>query len=185
MPKLWESHSSISNIPSSYRNRDATLLILHPCIIPPRKDTRPCKNSPSPLGNDISIKQGGWAGCKCAFSVNRFIPEGMRVAFPRRGGSRTAPGTLCDITPLTKREHLYYIHSRLARHSPKPKEEPKPRGNTIPGPRGLNVPAHPKGRPTRRPTAQAKAAISSSKGPGSPFPHITSAMEGPSTLSSM
>ena len=75
-----------------------------------------------------------------------------------------------DTNPLTQSEHLYYIHPRLARHSPKPKEEPQPRGKPSPGPRGLNVPAHPKGRPTRRPTAQAKAAISSYQRPGSPSP---------------
>ena len=34
--------------------------------------------------------------------------------------------------------------------------------------RGLNVQAHPKGRPRRRPTAQANAAISSTKGPVPP-----------------
>ena len=78
-----------------------------------------------------------------------------------------------DTNPLTPCEQLYYIHPRLARHSPKPKEEPKPRENPSPGPRGLNVPAHPKGRSTRRPTAQAKAAISSSKGPGSPSPQLS------------
>ena len=84
----------------------------------------------------------------------------------------------CGINPSTRSEHLYYLHPRLACYTPKPKEELQPRGNHIPGPRGLNVPAHPKGRPTRRPTAQAKAAISSSKGPGSPSPQPS--VDGPS-----
>ena len=91
---------------------------------------------------------------------------------PCQGGSRTALTSAkthhpplphqamspqCDTNPLTRLVHMYYIHPRLARHTPKPKEEPKTQGEAQPWPRGLNVQAHPKGRPTRRPTAQAKA----------------------------
>ena len=87
-----------------------------------------------------------------------------------------------DTNPLTRLVHMYYIHPRLARHTPKPKEEPKTQGEALPWPtRGLNVQAHPKGRSTRRPTAQANAAISSYKGPGYPFPSAQ-AMECPQTI---
>ena len=79
-----------------------------------------------------------------------------------------------DTNPLTKLVHMYYIHPRLARHSPQGQGGTTTQGEHQPRPtRGLNVPAHPKGRSTRRPTAQAKAAISSSKGPGSPSPQPT------------
>ena len=81
------------------------------------------------------------------------------------------PPPKCDTNPLTILVHMYYINSRLASHTTQPpKGGPNTRG-TPPDPRGLNVQAHPKGQPTRCPTAQAKAAISSSIGSGSPFPH--------------
>ena len=87
-----------------------------------------------------------------------------------------------DTNPLTRLVHMYYIHPRLARHTPKPKEEPKTQGEAQPRPtRGLNVQAHPKGRPTRRPTAQANAAISSPKAPAH-LPPTNQAMEGPQTI---
>ena len=54
-------------------------------------------------------------------------------------------------------------------HTLNPRRNHNPGGSPSPAHRGLNVPAHPKERPTPLP-AQAKAAISSSKGPGSPSP---------------
>ena len=87
------------------------------------------------------------------------------------GWSRTAnpscPPPKSDTNPLTACVHVYYYPPRLARHTPKPKEEPKTQGSP-PGPtRGLNVQAHPNG-PSHGTAAQAKVAISSSRGPVTP-----------------
>ena len=75
-----------------------------------------------------------------------------------------------DTNPLTKLVHMYYIHPRLARHTPKPKEEPKTQGEPQPRPtRGLNVQAHPVALHQQCP-AQANAAISSYQRPRLTFP---------------
>ena len=75
-----------------------------------------------------------------------------------------------DTNPLTLPEHPCYYTHRSNTHPNYLKEEPQPRGKPIPGPRGLNVQAHPKGRPTRRPSAQANDAISSYQRPRLTFP---------------
>ena len=101
----------------------------------------------------------------------------MRV--PLWGWGQCPPKS--DTNPLTLPEHPCYYPHRSNTNPNYLKEEPQPRGKPIPGPRGLNVQAHPKGRPTRRPSAQANAAISSYQRPGSPSP-ATQAMECPQTM---
>ena len=138
------------------------------------------------------VERGAAHHRKSAASLESLHPQrrGIPFALSEVEGSQERNGAVppppkCDTNPLTKAKHLYYIPSDWPVTHPKPKEEPKPRGKPIPGPRGLNVPAHPKGRPTRRPTAQAKAAISSYQRPRLTLPPTIQAMEGPSTLSSM
>ena len=99
-----------------------------------------------------------------------------------------------DTNPLTQiRTHVLYSPLIGPSTTLNPKEEPKPRREPQPRPiRGLNVPAHPKGRPTRRPSAQAKSGTSAYGGPPSPHtkgpahpPPTTQAMEGPQTMLGM
>ena len=87
--------------------------------------------------------------------------KGVRV--PLWGWGQCPPKS--DTNPLTLPEHPCYYTHRSNTHPNYLKEEPQPRGKPIPGPRGLNVQAHPKGRPTRRPSAQANDAISSYQRP--------------------
>ena len=103
---------------------------------------------------DISIKQGGWAG--------------LHLFRGAEGGQ--SPQS--DTNPLTRCKRLYYVHPRLARHTPKPKEEPQHRGNTIPGPHedSTSQPI-PKGGPYAAPRLKRKPPSPHTKGPGSPSPH--------------
>ena len=77
----------------------------------------------------------------------------------------------CDTNPLTKAKHMYYIHSRLASYPPQGQGGTTTQGEHHPRPPRTQRPS-PSQRAARyaAPTAQAKAAISSPKGPGSPFP---------------
>ena len=123
-------------------------------------------------------------------------PRRAGTSLPRRGGSQTvltsakthhpplphqAMSPKSDTNPLTKAKHLYYIHPRLASHSPKPKEEPKHRGNHSPGPEDSTSQPIPKGGPRAAPRLKRKPPSPHIKGPGSPSP-ATQAMEDPQTI---
>ena len=67
--------------------------------------------------------------------------------------------------PLDFIRHVFYYWASLDPDTHL-KEVPHSLGKPTRPTRGLNASAHPKGRPTNRPTAQANAAISSTKGHG-------------------
>ncbi len=78
-----------------------------------------------------------------------------------------------DTNPLTKLVHMYYIHPRLARHTPQTqRRNTQPRGNHSPGPHedSTSKPI-PKGGPHAAPRLKQTPPSPHSKGPGSPFPH--------------
>ena len=76
-----------------------------------------------------------------------------------------------DTNPLTRLVHMYYIHPRLARHPPQTqRRNQKPREAHPTHPRTQRL--SPSQRPSRRPAAQAKVAISSSP-PGPVPPSLT------------
>ena len=147
-PSLVIPHQSRHSSALTYCQSANTTPFPHPSFRPPRAGIHPWGGAAHPE-HHRRVERGAAPRCQSI------------VVVPK-----------CDTTPLTKLEHLYYL-SPTTGPSPtlSPKEEPQPRGKPIPGPRGLNVPAHPAEQPTP-PTAQAKAAISSSQGPGSPFPHL-------------
>ena len=68
---------------------------------------------------------------------------------------------------------MYYIHPRLARHTPQTqRRNTQPRGNHSPGPHedSTSKPI-PKGGPYAAPRLKQTPPSPHSKGPGSPFPH--------------
>ena len=77
-----------------------------------------------------------------------------------------------DTNPLTRLVHMYYIHPRLARHTPKPKEEPKTQGEAQPRPHedSTSKPI-PKGGPHAAPRLKQTPPSPHTKGPGSPSPN--------------
>ena len=76
-----------------------------------------------------------------------------------------------DTNPLTRITRVFYIHLRQASHHPNPQRRTRlPGGTTAPAPEDSTFKSIPQERGATLP-AQAKNAISSYQGPGSPFPH--------------